>query len=117
MTERRAARRYDLSLPVMIQVPVERQTAPRTGRTQDISPGGVFFFTDYDLSAGTELDLTMTLSAEITGGTEAFIRAIGKVIRAAKSSADRDPSTGVAATITRYAMVRNAAATLLPRRK
>ena len=107
MTERRIARRYDLSLPVIIRVPIEKEPAPRTGKTRDISTRGVYFTIDNDFSAGAELDLTMTLPAEVTGGTEVFIRAIGKVVRVEKGSDKDDHQVGVAALIQRYEIVRN----------
>lgn len=104
MTDRRTARRYDLSLPVLIRVPVERDA--RDGKTRDISTRGVYFIVENNLTAGAELDLTMTLPAEVTGGTEVFIRAIGKVVRVEKT-AGSDGRHGVAALIQRYEIVRN----------
>jgi hypothetical protein len=109
MTERRTARRYDLSLPVSIRIPIEYTGTPQSGRTRDISTRGVYFLFDNDLDPGAELDLTMTLPAEVTGGTEVFIRAIGKVIRVEKSADHDESRVGVAAVIERYEIVRNEA--------
>lgn len=105
MTERRTARRYDLSLPVLIKLPIEQDA--RNGKTRDISTRGVYFHVGNQLAAGSELDLTMTLPAEVTGGTEVFIRAVGKVVRVEKSSDKDDHQVGVAALIQRYEIVRN----------
>ena len=107
MTERRTARRYDLSLPVMIRMPIEQEVSSRTGKTRDISTRGVYFLVDNNLSAGTELDLTMTLPAEVTGVTEVFIRAIGKVVRVENRPETGDQRVGVAAVIERYEIIRN----------
>lgn len=107
MTERRTARRYDLSLPVMIRIPVEREASVRNGKTRDISTRGVYFVIDNDLSAGTELDLTMTLPAEVTGGTDVFVRAIGKVVRTENRADSIGTRVGVAAVIERYEIIRN----------
>ena|ERR1700679_1151400 len=107
MTERRTARRYDLSLAVMIRMPIEQEVSSRTGKTRDISTRGVYFLVDNNLSAGTELDLTMTLPAEVTGGTEVFIRAIGKVVRVENRPETGDQRVGVAAVIERYEIIRN----------
>jgi|SRR5215469_11053267 len=104
MTDRRTARRYDLSLPVLIRLPVEQDA--HSGKTRDISTRGVYFVIENDLSAGAELDLTMTLPAEVTGGTEVFIRAIGKVVRV-ENGPDIGARQGVAALIQRYEIVRN----------
>ena|ERR1043165_10201135 len=107
MTERRTARRYDLSLPVVIRVPVEKEARSRNGKTRNISTRGVYFMIDNDVNAGSELDLTMTLPAEVTGGTEVFIRAIGKVLRTEKRPENGSQRTGVAAIIERYEIIRN----------
>ena len=37
MTERRMARRYDLSLPVNIRMPINREPRSQSGQTRDIS--------------------------------------------------------------------------------
>ena len=109
MTERRTARRYELSLPVSIRVPIENHAVPQSGRTRDISTRGVYFLFGSDLNAGAELDLTMTLPAEVTGGTEVLIRAIGKVVRVEKRTENCDGRIGIAAVIERYEIVRNEA--------
>ncbi len=111
MTERRAARRYDLSLPVIIRVPPGRETEARNGRTRDISTRGVYFTLDQDLSPGSELDITLTLPAEITQGTEVFVRAQGKVVRVERKGEDGSLNVGVAAIIERYDIIRGEAAT------
>jgi PilZ domain len=105
MTERRAARRYDLSLPIIIRVPVEQQTA-KNGRTRDISTRGVYFTLDHDVDAGTELDLTLTLPSDITRGTDVFVRAQGRVIRVDHHNDDGTKQVGVAAVIERYDIIR-----------
>ena len=107
MNERRTARRYDLSLPVIVRIPIEGEAASRSGKTRDISTRGVYFVMVEDLNAGSELDITMTLPSEVTGGTEVFIRALGKVVRVEKRSEDGNPRFGVAAQIERYEIVRN----------
>ncbi|MGH9718394.1 MAG: PilZ domain-containing protein [Candidatus Acidiferrales bacterium] len=106
MTERRTARRYDLSLPVNIRVPIGREPKPHSGRTRDISTHGVYFTVQNDLAPGTELDFTLTLPAEITRGTEVFVRAHGRVVRVDKRADDGHQSTGVAAVIERYDIIR-----------
>ena len=107
MSERRAARRYDLSLPVIISIPVERESSARIGKTLDISTRGVYFTIDRDVSAGAELDMTLTLPAEVTRGSEVLIRATGKVIRVERKPDNGSLRIGVAAVIERYEIVRN----------
>jgi hypothetical protein len=79
MTERRTTRRYDLTLPISIRAATERVIDRQIGRTRDISTRGLFFVIDQDMEAGSELDITLTLPAEITNGNDVFVRAQGKV--------------------------------------
>jgi hypothetical protein len=106
MTERRLARRYDLSLPVNIRMPITREPRSHSGQTRDISTRGVYFTMQKDLSPGAEVDFTLTLPAEITRGTEVFVRAHGRVIRVDKRSDDSHETIGVAAVIERYDIIR-----------
>ena len=110
MTERRTARRYDLSLPVIIRVPAEQVADSQEGKTRDISTRGLYFVIEQDLEAGSELDLTLTLPAEITHGTEVFVRALGKVVRVERRMEDGSARMGVAAVIERYDIIRGEAA-------
>jgi PilZ domain len=96
MTERRTARRYDLSLPVIIRVPAERLPDSQKGKTRDISTRGLYFVLDQDLEAGSE----------ITHGSEVFVRAMGKVVRVERRMEDGSARMGVAAVIERYDIIR-----------
>jgi hypothetical protein len=100
-----------LSLPVIIRVPTERQVDSQEGKTRDISTRGLYFVIDQDLEAGSELDITLTLPAEITHGTEVFVRALGKVVRVERRMEDGTTRMGVAAVIERYDIIRGQAAT------
>ncbi len=106
MTERRIARRYDLSLPVIIRVPAERVADSPKGKTRDVSTRGVYFVLDKDLEAGSELDITLTLPAEMTHGSDVFVRALGKVVRVEQRVEDGSSRMGVAAVIERYDIIR-----------
>jgi PilZ domain len=110
MTERRVARRYDLSLPIVIRIPAERVDDSQEGKTRDISTRGLYFVVEQDLVAGSELDITLTLPAEITHGTEVFIRALGKVTRVERRMEDGCERMGVAAVIERYDIIRGESA-------
>jgi hypothetical protein len=106
MTERRMARRYDLSLPVSVRMPINREPGAHSGQTRDISTRGVYFTVQRDMNPGTELDFTLTLPAEITRGTEVFVRAHGRVIRVDKRRDDDHETIGIAAVIERYDIIR-----------
>lgn len=107
MNERRMARRYDLSLPVIIRMPVEKEISSRSGKTRDISTRGVYFTIDQELGTGAELDITLTLPSAVTRGSEVFIRAMGKVVRIDKKPETGSSRVGVAAIIERYEIIRN----------
>jgi len=109
MTERRMARRYDLALPVNVRLPVNREPGAHNGQTRDISTRGVYFTMQKDLAPGTEVDFTLTLPAEITRGTEVFVRAHGRVVRVDKQRDEEHESIGVAAVIERYDIIRGEA--------
>jgi hypothetical protein len=110
MTERRTARRYDLTLPVIIRVPAEQLVESQAGKTRDISTRGLYFVIEQDLEAGSELDITLTLPAEITHGSEVFVRALGKVVRVERRNEDGTARMGIAAVIERYDIMRGEAA-------
>jgi c-di-GMP-binding flagellar brake protein YcgR len=110
MTERRTARRYDLSLPIIIRVPTERELASQQGKTRDVSTRGLYFVVEQNLDAGSELDLTLTLPAEIIHGTEVFVRALAKVVRVERRMEDGNTRMGVAVVIERYDIIRGEAA-------
>ncbi len=106
MSERRNARRYELSLPVVVRGAQQATPDPRNGKTRDISTRGVYFTIDEDMAPGSELDFTLTLPAEITRGTEVFVRAHGKVVRIEKKQEDGSTRMGVAAVIEKYDIIR-----------
>lgn len=110
MTERRTTRRYDLSLPIIIRVPTARTLDTQRGKTRDISTRGLYFVVEQNLEAGSELDITMTLPAEITHGTEVFVRALGRVVRVERRTENGSVRMGVAAVIERYDIIRGEAA-------
>ena len=111
MTDRRIARRYELSLPVLVRAAAQERVDQRNGRTRDISTRGVYFVIDQDLAPGSALDFMLTLPAEITRGTEVFIHAQGKVVRVDNQPGDGEQRVGVAAVIEKYDIIRTETAT------
>ncbi|MGB7728416.1 MAG: PilZ domain-containing protein [Candidatus Acidiferrum sp.] len=106
MTERRMARRYDLTLPVSVRFAVENLLTKQEGRTRDISTRGLYFVVSQELQSGSELDITLTLPAEITHGTEVLVRAQAKIVRVEQRVEDETPRTGIAVVIERYDIIR-----------
>ena len=107
MTERRTARRYDLTLPISIRLPAETLVIRQDGTTRDISTRGLYFVVTKDLEAGSDLDITLTLPAEITRGGDVLVRAQGKVVRVERRLEDGESRMGVAAVIERYDIIRS----------
>ena len=106
MSERRTARRYDLTLPISIRFPAEKPPGRQEGKTRDISTRGLYFVIEQDLQAGSELDITLTLPSEITHGSDVFVRAQGKVVRVERRLEDGENRMGIAAVIERYDIIR-----------
>jgi hypothetical protein len=106
MTERRIARRYDLTLPISIRIPAEQELEAQAGKTRDISTRGLYFIVDLKLETGSELDITLTLPGELTKGSDVLVRALGKVLRVETHSEEGQEMSGVAAIIERYDIVR-----------
>lgn len=104
------ARRYELSLPVVIRTPLREDADSSRGRTRDISTRGVYFTIAEEVAAGAELDFMLTLPAEITRGTEVFIRAHGRVVRVETLQENGSKKTGIAAVIEKYDIIRTEAA-------
>ncbi len=107
MTERRTARRYDLTLPVIVRVSTKRYVEKQEGSTRDISTRGLYFVIDQSVETGSQLDLTLTLPSEITRGSEVSVRVLGRVVRVEPRIEDQTPRMGVAAMIERYDIVRS----------
>ncbi len=82
MTERRLARRYDLTLSVSIRFSAEKLVLRQEGKTRDISTKGLYFVIERDLEAGSALDLTLTLPGEITAVIERYDIVRGEGTRA-----------------------------------
>jgi hypothetical protein len=118
MTERRATRRYELSLPVSAHPSVGAVSAQHKGTTRNVSTRGVYLLLDRVINPNFDFDLTMVLPTESSGGSSVFVRAVGKVVRVETWSREGNPGAGVAAMIRRYEIVRNDPTTLpFPNRK
>jgi hypothetical protein len=106
MSERRNARRYDLSLPILIRAAAQGPAEMQRGKTRDISTRGLYFVIDQDLRDGSGLDIMLTLPSEMTNGEEVLVKASGKVVRVEERLEDGTPRRGIAAIIERYDIMR-----------
>jgi len=96
--DRRASRRYTMSLPITIRANASGGAPERRGETRDVSFRGLYFMTDADCDPGTEIEFILTLPKEITLATDVKIHCFGHVVRVEPQEARR----GVAARIERY---------------
>jgi hypothetical protein len=109
--ERRSTRRYQVSLPLAIlpfsdRLMLHEQVGLPTGRTGDISTGGIYFTTYEPFTPGCELAFTLVLPPDLTRGGEVIIWAQGKVVRTEKRLEKGIERMGVAATIERFEIVK-----------
>ena len=103
--ERRAAQRFDVHLPVTVRL--SEGGTEGQGFTQDLSGRGVFFYTDFPLSEGEAVELTLVMPSEITLGNSMPVRCRGKVMRIARMGAGS--KTGVAVHLEGYEYLPEAA--------
>jgi hypothetical protein len=81
-SEQRRHRRYNLAFPVRVKSKTSDITAPAIETSsKDISAHGIYLVLSEDLALGSELDLEITLPAELAGGKSVKLRCRGKVAR------------------------------------
>jgi hypothetical protein len=106
-TERRHHRRYDLSLPITVRRADTGQAAE--GHTRDISSRGIYFLIPAEFPSGCRIDLTVSLARAGMGEPGSFVAARGRVVRVdTRPRNGDDPTTGVAAVIESYDIIRSA---------
>jgi len=100
MNERRRSPRFGFSLPVKVCFPHHVDGASGDGSTRDISARGAYFIVPRDgIGVAANLDLEITLTGEVTGGTDVLIRVSGKVVRVEELSESDEARVGVAVMI------------------
>jgi hypothetical protein len=77
--ERRAAQRFGFSLPVAVRSVIPQSEGQ--GVTQNLSARGAFFCTDFSLTEGDAVELTLVMPSEITLAENMRVRCRGKVMR------------------------------------
>jgi hypothetical protein len=104
LADRRAARRYELFLPIRVWLTAVDSVSIDIGRTYDISTSGVYFILGRIISLGTALGFIVTLPAKLTGEADLFIRGAGKVSRVDE---DLENDFGIAVVVERYEISRD----------
>ena len=102
--EARTGKRFPLELPIKIH---KGETgADSKGMTGNLSAAGVYIKADASMEIGSPVEFEITLSPEMTGGTEnVTIQCKGRVVRADETGKDGE-GRGVACVIDSYEFVR-----------
>jgi hypothetical protein len=104
--ERRAVRRHDLSLPILVHANTPQQSKPCHGKIRDISARGIYFVTERKYLADMELEFILALPAEITKGIKVSLRCHSRVLRTEERKENGNACTGVAVIIERIDFIR-----------
>jgi hypothetical protein len=96
--ERRAARRFSMTLPVRLRYPDGESMAEKEGSTRDVSYRGLYFLTDSAPDPGSTIEFVLTLPQQITLAGDVHIRCYGRVLRVEP----HEGRNGVAARIDRH---------------
>jgi hypothetical protein len=97
-TERRAARRFTMVLPLIVRGNSPEGQGDRQGKTRDVGFKGVYFTTDAEFEPGKPIEFILTLPSEITLANDVHIHCLAEVVRVEP----RDGHKGVAARIDNY---------------
>jgi PilZ domain len=87
--ERRAAQRFGISLPISIRLADGQKE--HHGFAQDLSARGIYFYCDFDLQEGAEVEITLLMPAEITLTDNMRVCCRGKVLRVHRPAANSAP--------------------------
>jgi hypothetical protein len=100
--EKRAIRRFALQLPVQVTAK-SGKALEATAESRDVSSHGICFLCDAALEAGSPIEFTVTLPAEITMTEPMRVRCLGTVVRVERK--DFRGRFAVAAAIRHYEFV------------
>ena len=87
--ERRASRRFAIEQEVLYKILDHRAAVSEsgTGKTLDISSGGVLFETGQPLRSGKRVEVSVNWPAQLDGGCPLKLVAVGRVVRAEEACA------------------------------
>ena len=96
--ERRAAQRFEYSLPLSVRRAGADQEV--SGFVQNLSARGIFFYSDCALEPGAKVEITLMMPAEVTLSENMRVRCLGKVLRVNPPAPGG--KTGMAVLLERY---------------
>ena len=94
--ERRSKRRYPLRLPIHL---ADAGLPAASGITRDMSCEGVFFYLASEFAPLSDLELRLTLPAELTSSVALHLRCMARVVRVEDGPGE---TVGLAAVIESY---------------
>jgi hypothetical protein len=97
-TDRRGSRRYTMELPLSVKYSGPGGTIERQAKTRDVSFKGLYFWSDAEFLAGSQIEFTLTLPREMTLAADVNIKCTGRIIRVEP----REGNRGIAAQIEHY---------------
>jgi hypothetical protein len=98
MTRGKPEQRSLSRTPLKVQVSIRSGPAqPGTGLTRDLSRNGVFFYTDSEIHAGSDLEIVLMLPPELTRGEKQWVCCQASVVRVEQAAGTGQ--VGVAARI------------------
>lgn len=96
--DRRNARRFNMSLPVLVRFTHNGNIEEKVAHTRDVSFRGLYFMMEAPPEEGSSVEIVLTLPQQITLAGEVRIRCSAKILRVEQ----HDSVPGVAASIERY---------------
>jgi hypothetical protein len=93
--ERRSGQRTPVRVPVSVKI--SGGSIETSGVTRDLSDGGVFLYTDSQISEGSQLEMVLILPPEITKSEKQWVCCQASVVRV--EVGQQKGSFGVAASI------------------
>lgn len=96
--ERRASRRFLMSLPVKVRYDGAAGRVEQRAVTRDVSFRGLYFLAATSYPPGAPLEFILTLPREITLAGDVHIRCFAQVVRVE----EHDAARGIATRIDRY---------------
>jgi hypothetical protein len=96
--EQRNTRRFSLKLPMTVKLDSDTVSTVAS-QTKDVSARGVFFYLNSEVNAGSPIEFTLTLPAEITLTENIRVHCTGKVVRVDQVDGNQ---VGIAAAIDQY---------------
>ena len=102
-SERRAARRFQIKLPMTVRWTNGAAVGEAQTESRDVSSRGVYFFLPKQVSHGSPVEIVLTLPHEVTLAGPVRVRCLGRVHRTDDEDEGR---SGIVAEIHRYEFLR-----------